>query len=256
MIDLLEKHFAVQKGMYFSKKLTFSAFSIFLSEMIDDAYWNYAYCNENSCFTDALQSIEESFKIHDRHSCLYIADDRSNLQGDLRVLESKGYSKISTESFMVYNGASFKDNTTQAELVVTKKQEEDFLNVFVKAYGGEKSDDQPYGTLPDSYIKSLNKSFFLHDKFFHFVCYDGRIPISIASLCFFEGSAGIYNVGTDPLFRGKGFGSSATISCVSMWKKLNGRQLFLQTETGSSVEAWYIRMGFDVVFHGSLFLKD
>ena len=66
---------------------------------------------------------------------------------------------------------------------------------------------------------------------------------------------GLYNVGTKPQFEKRGFGSAVTKACIDQWKKSNGSELFLQTETGTGIDDWYERIGFERVFEGAVYGK-
>lgn len=254
MNHLLEKHFMVQQGMYFSRKLDLKHFNIFLSDVIEDSYWNYAIINEKEDLSKILKNIEAEFESNNRNTCIYLTNDREELSTEINILNNNGYQEMSTESFMVFNGMKLESKLV-VELAHSKQSFTDFKDVFIEAYGGEKTSEQPYGALPDTYITALEQSFNNPEKFFHFVCYDNAIPVSIASLCFFERSGGIYNVGTDPKYRKKGFGLAATVACIDMWRNLKGTQLFLQTETGSAVETWYKKLGYEVQFNGTSYAK-
>ena len=86
--------------------------------------------------------------------------------------------------------------------------------------------------------------------------HQNTLPISIATLCYKDGVGGIYSVGTDPVYRGKGLGSAITRACIRKWKELGGNLLLLQTETGSKVELLYSKLGFNKVFVGKGFVKS
>lgn len=250
MENLIENHFLVQEGMYFSRRLDSDEFSIFMSDLIEDNYWNYACITNQVNLSNILQDIEDEFEKNHRPCCIYLTSDREKLVAEVSILERNNYQETSRESFMVFNGMQLRSRKPLLELATQREHFGLFKDVFVKAYGGERTPEQPYGALPDTYIKALERSFSRPDKFFNFICYDNSNPVSIASLCFHEGLGGIYNVGTDPQYRGRGYGLSVTVACIDMWRKLNGTQLFLQTETGSAVEAWYKKLGFEVHFNG------
>lgn len=254
-LSLLESHFKLQKGMFFSEKDTFNSFEIFKSNVIEDFFWNYACVESNSISQDLIAGIETVFEKLNRTPCIYLVGEQLS-EKNLELLQKQSYEETMVESWMVFNNdLSFEINYPVVR-ITDKKGFEDFKTVFVKAYGGEKTPEQPYGELPDTYIQCLENSFNHFDNFYHFVIYDNDLPISIATLCYKDGIGGIYSVGTDPMYRGKGLGSTITRACIRKWKELGGNLLMLQTETGSKVELLYSKLGFNKVFVGKGFVKS
>lgn len=251
MNKLIDWHFCVQKGMYFDELKITKDCSYFLSKTIKDSYWNYALFNDNVELDKLLiKNIESVFYAEDRVPCFYIVDEDTKL---VEKLSAHGYDLLFEESFMVFQHKGVWDKNRD-DLYVKRvngdKEIIDFMNVFVSSYGGEKTPEQPYGELDKTYYDALLNSFSNAEKFYHYICYMGSQAVSIATLCFDNMKGGIYNVGTVPCFRGKGFGSAVTNACIHQWKQMNGDVLFLQTELGSSVEKWYYKMGFKQMFIG------
>ena len=257
MNKLMNWHFEVQRGMYFDRDLSHEDWTAFLSDIIEDEFWNYVVLHENCNLSNALLDFEEMFADVDRKPSVYIIDG-GGCPEVLEYLEQNGYQKMSEESFMVFDSQLPMqiNKNILIKQVVDDKTTYDFIEVFLSAYGGEKTPEQPYGELDKAYLDALTRSFDNGDKFIHFVCYEGSIPVSGATLCFEEGKGGLYNVGTKPNSRGKGYGTAVTIECINEWKKRCGEVLFLQTETGSVVEQWYYKLGFKLEFVGSIFCKE
>jgi len=258
MKNLMEWHFSVQQGMYFDKRVEAENYIVYSSDIITDGFWNYAFLKNCDSFDSILSLIEKDFKVLHRSPCIYLLDD-SYFEQRSKILLKHGYEPLSEESFML-----IENNTPEicpkADLIIcrvtTDKVATDFIDVFTSAYGGEKTPEQPYGELDKTYIDAISRTFSDNEKFFHYVCYDKEAPVSIATLCFLNGKGGLYNVGTSPSARGKGYGTVASKACIDMWKKLSGSDLFLQTETGSLVEKWYYSLGFKLQFIGRTFTKE
>ena len=254
-LSLLENHFELQKGMFFSEKMTFKTFEIFKSNVIDDSFWNYACIKDNYISENQISIIETTFGEMNRTPCICLFGEQIS-ETNIALLQNQSYQEEMTESWMVFNNdLSFKVDY-DVDRVKDSKRFDDFKTVFVKAYGGEKTPEQPYGELPETYIKCLDNSFNNFDNFFHFIIYDNHFPVSIATLCYKDGIGGIYSVGTNPEFRGKGYGSAITRACIKKWKELGGTLLLLQTETDSKVESLYSKLGFNKVFVGKGFVKS
>lgn len=255
---LLENHFDVQAGMYFDYNTIYGDWLIFMSNTIEDSFWNYAIIPVNCNLEKELPVVEDILKKADRPLSVYIINEKEHPDYVAYLLEH-GYKKMSEESFMTYKD-SLHSGITNNEVTVLRALKEteiiDFVNVFTNAYGGETTPEQPYGELDKTYMNALVRSFKNTEKFYHYVCYVNEKPVSIASLCYESGKGGIYNVGTNLSNRGCGYGTSATIACVEKWVELGGKTLFLQTETGSKVESWYYSLGFELNFYGSTYCKE
>lgn len=259
MSNLMNWHYEVQEGMYFSRRKSFPLYDVFLSDVIEDGFWNYAYLHSDIPISNVEKELVELFKKENRLPSIYLVDDNPYHKESVDYLLNIGYSLLSTESFMVYQNTdtiTIKNTSSYATLVADDRSQNDFIEVFTNAYGGEKTPEQPYGELDKTYMQALIRSFSDEKKFFHFVCYDNNNPVSIASLCFENEKGGIYNVGTNPAFRGKGYGTVATKACIDKWIELQGDTLLLQTETGSAVEKWYEKLGFKSHFVGEIYTKE
>lgn len=254
-LDLLVNHFELQKGMFFSGKDIFNSFEIFRSNVIEDFYWNYACVKGNHISINLLSEIEAAFEKLNRAPCIYLAGEQLSDE-NVKLLQRQSYQEEMIESWMIFDGnLSFEVNYPVVR-ITDGKGFDDFKTVFAKAYGGEKTPEQPYGELPETYLKCLDNSFDNIENFYHFVIYDNDLPVSIATLCYKNGNGGIYSVGTDQAYRGKGLGSAITRACIQKWKELGGNLLLLQTETGSKVEQLYSKLGFNKYFAGKGFVKS
>lgn len=257
--SLLRQHFLVQKGMYFDYDLTWEKWHFLMSSIIEDGFWNYAILPETCDITRDLSSVESIFNNTDRVPSVYIIDEEK-CPNITELLKMEGYEKMAEESFMTYCCNDCAKPNVGGKIIIRRAVDgdnmKDFIDVFTNAYGGEKTPDQPYGELDKTYMDALIRSFKNTDKFYHFVCYVDGNPVSVASLCYENGKGGIYNVGTRLNERGCGYGTAATMACIEKWNELNGDILFLQTETGSNVEAWYYTLGFKLEFHGSTYCKE
>ena len=259
MQNLLEWHFSVQDGMYFDKRNETQSHIVFSSNIVtDDGTVNYAILKNGISLKDEIEIIERSFHDMQRSPCIYLFNDENDDQWS-QFLEQRGYSILSEESVMSFDIKNI-DIKSKVDLNAIRatdaKSARDFIDVFTSAFGGEKTPESPYGELDKTYIDALSRTLNDNDKFYNFVCYEGEMPVSIASLCFCDGKGGIYSVGTTPSVRGKGFGTVAVKACIDKSRDLKGTELFLQTDTGSTAEKWYQSLGFKIQFTGRFFSKE
>lgn len=257
MNTLLRNHFDVQNGMYFNDCFISHRWTFFTSKVIQDGFWNYAVMPSDADLRKELPFVENRFADIHRPTSIYIVNEDEQ-QEAVNFLKVQGYELISKESFMTYKDGNLMKpipSKIRIERATSEVAKRDFIRIFSNAYGGEISPEQPYGELDKTYLDALSDSF-EDRKFYHFVCYYGSRPVSIASLCFVDGIGGIYNVGTNPTERGRGYGTFATNACINEWLRRGGKELFLQTETDSSVEKWYYSLGFKLEFYGSIYCKE
>jgi GNAT superfamily N-acetyltransferase len=254
-------HFKFQKGMYLSERFEVQGVMVLYSDMIEDVFWNYA--TQIRTTPERLDSfvaeIAEFLRGKGRVPCFYLTpwtEPRKELES---LLKEKQYTPQLRDAWMFFDPAIAKTSKRSNRdgygmlTIKTVDQPEDFITVFAKAYGGESTKDEPYGGLPDYYIKALRRSFAMNRdaNTFHFVAYTAdRNAVAIATLVYIDGWGCIYNVGTPPESRGKGFGTTVSQACIDKWHALGGHTLFLQTEAGSKVENWYMSMGFVTKFVG------
>lgn len=255
----LQYHFLVQQGMYFDKKEIQDHCIYFGSDLIEDSVWNYGISADMS--SEGLKNFATFCKRINKPCNLYVPMESRQYNDELIVQEgflrpADGGNEIITESWM-----SFKEKRYQLKRnynvvqVHTEQQKKDFIEVFIEAYGGGKTAEKPYGDLSESYTLALSRTFG-NSKFYHFICYENDVPVSIATLCYNEGNGGLYNVGTKPAYERRGFGLAVTDACIDKWISLKGKALFLQTETGTGIDTWYNKIGFDHLFYGAIYEKQ
>lgn len=259
-----EKHFKFQKGMYLSGRSGIQGATIVYSDIVEDFFWNYATRIQigHDGIAALVDEVEKFLRRKGRVPCFYLTPWAEPNQELRTFLQERGYSSQFRDAWMFFEAAQAEAGERLAspareqlsiQLVKAPRDVQAFLEVFAKAYGGESMEDEPYGELPAYYVEALRRSIGSTRDVttFHFVAYaKNERPVAIATLVFEDGWGGIYNVGTTPESRGRGFGTAVSRACIDEWRKLRGQTLFLQTEVGSKVETWYNTMGFATQFVG------
>ena len=125
----------------------------------------------------------------------------------------------------------------------TERQMQDFLEVFCAAY---QTQPHPYaavfGTAPGS-SEELRLT-----RTEHFIAYRRRRTRLRGQSHSTGDTAGIYNVGTAPRARKKGFAAQLTAHLVRHAQETGIKRLFLQAERGSNAERIYTQLGFRTAF--------
>lgn len=258
MKNWLTAHFNVQQGMYFDTLYSKDGMFYFGSNHIQDSVWNYGMIDFIS--SEKISKFEAFCKNIGKPVSLYLSREDANNYN--KMLVDLGFSaplddgELVTETWMEFDVKKYNiQKSSNIHKVYTEKHKSDFIEVFLAAYGGEKTPEKPYGDLPEEYKECVERSFD-NPKFHNFVCYYEDVPVSVATLCMFGEHGGLYNIGTKPLYERRGFGLAVTDACINQWKSLSGKSLFLQTETGTGIDSWYERIGFRRVFDGAIYEKE
>ena len=200
-------------------------------------------CSLDSGVVDG--AIEEVVReVHARgRNVLWHVGPRSRPVDLPRRLEAAGFEKSSAVA-MVLPIDALRPSETDRRLVVTPARSRselmDWLNAFDRAFdmeprGAQHPALEPFAVLaldPETPTELFVGRF------------DGE-PVS-SSIAFQGGGAvGLYGVGTDPTFRGRGFGGAVTAAAIQ-WGKARGEQFAIlhATEIGEPV---YRRLGFEAI---------
>lgn len=262
--EAIEKNFEFQKGMYLDRRLDLSCASLFLSDHITDMYWNYAINLRAGpeSVASSVSDIEVALREQERGPALYFTPWTQNRELFVQEVRRRSGTRQYQDAWMFFiepeSGVSTTHEETRSDIQIRRVSDEagreDFVNVFIAAYGGEAGSDEPYGGLPATYFTALRQSFLARSvDTFHLVAYRNSKPLAIATLVQSPGWGGIYNVGSEPASRHLGLGSMISQRCIDIWKGSGGHTLFLQTESGSKVEQFYSRLGFRTEFLGECF---
>lgn len=258
MKSWLIAHFNVQQGMYFDRLYSEEGMIYFGSDHIQDSAWNYGVIDRFS--VENILKFEVFCKNIKKMPYLYLSKEEASnynkILADIGFFAPMDDGKLVTETWMEFTQKKYHiEKSFDIQMVSTDKQRSDFVEVFLSAYGGEKTPEKPYGDLPVEYKQCVEKAFD-NPKFYNFICYCDKTPVSVATLCMFGEYGGLYNIGTKPQYERRGFGLAVTDACINMWETLSGKSLFLQTETGTGIDSWYERVGFRRVFEGVVYEKE
>lgn len=253
-VEKMERmHLNCLQGMYFSKMIKSTNYTLAFSDFIDDTYYNYcAFLQfEDNSFELKWNEIKKSFP-HDRTPALYVSPS-SDLYGKESVYLSD-FDKIYTDAWMVlqdreYLNALSRDSQIEVNRITTQKEFETFVDVFTIAYSGDDPSD-PYGQLSPTYTQALLNSWEcnIDYKKNHYLGFWNGQPAGVATAIHHNNLVAVYNVGTVSMYRKHGIGEAIMANIVKSLQP--DETLFLQTEKGSHVEEWYRRMGFETLFLG------
>ena len=90
MEDFIDIHLNGQLELYLSKVINKNEYDIFLSDIIDDEYWNFAYLkNNNVDFKKIWQEIKDKMINENRKPLLYITSLINNEQVEKELKQSR-----------------------------------------------------------------------------------------------------------------------------------------------------------------------
>lgn len=257
---IMKKQFKLLQGMYLDQCSENDGYTFFKSNIISDNYWNFAanVTYQDLCKDGLLSDIEDTFRQADRMPCIYIPDFMKDSDLIQEFLFSNGYKKRDLDSFMFFRDWNIQINIqNEVKEVQDREGLKAFIDVLNDAFGGEPSEENPYGgAVDESYEKALEKSLDNNEKkFHHMVLFEGSIPVSVATLTYKDGYGGIYSVGTKTEYHNRGYGKQIMKACVDKFYELGGGELLISTEKDSKNEVWYKKLGFETKFINEQYVK-
>lgn len=247
--ELVKFHVTAVQGMYFNGITEEKNYIKLRSSLIEDAYYNFVTPLCDNYQLD-IERLFEEYKGINRDLCLYI--QRGEVD-NFRIPEKFDKKLYASDSYMVFiNNFPLKQYSAKKEIVIKKvesKDAEKYCNIFAQAYSSEDPAD-PYGKLPESYKVSLYNSFSYTPngfKFEYYIAEYSGIPGAVVSTISNDNILGVYGLGTIPQLRKHGLGTTLMQYIVNNSIHGNNKSIILQTEQGSTVEAWYLKMGFESI---------
>ena len=238
-------------GKWFNRVNMLKSGIEYSSATITDESWNYFVP------TDCYNVLKESkLKNGIYNLCIPSYLNGKEQLIDIISFEPYGYTFVSRESWLTINKTIQIKNRVDCRVVKvsSEKQKQDFIECFNKAYSSPISDMSVYGELSNDYAFSMQEFDFLSSELDGYLLVVENTVVSCCLVCNFSKYSGIYALGTDPVYQGKGYGkylmSYLTNQCLE-----NNQQIFLQTESDSKVEEMYLNMGFYKLFSCDYYKK-
>ncbi len=259
---LEELNFAFQMNVIFEGSEDLMGAHLGYSNLLDDAYSNFAQCVgiQPDQVEDFIKGVTDFYKKRDRKPAVYVSPytNPSNLE---ETLKEKGFKEKFTEAWIFYD--LDKANEKSPEGLTFRKVESDedaeiFAKTFQKAYSGS-SPNEPYGALSPVYLEAFHKSLKVpqNKELIYLVGFLDGEPACTGSLCIKDQVGGLYSLGTDPKFRGKGLGKAMANERLRIAKEKGCKYVFCITEKDSYNEKLYHSWGHETKMIGKgLVLSD
>lgn len=236
MMYLFELQYQVQKGIYFTNKITTDAYNIYYSKNTSEKYWNYAVLSDLCPIKSVLKNLENNFLSINRP--VHIQVNISN-RDNLDELQSSKFKVNMMDTWLRYD-SGIKNTKLIAQKV---SSDEDKIN-YLKIYN-------EYFSLPNPYIKKISSEIlaglekaFDNENFVHFISYDGKKPAAIATVGFFNNYALLFNTAVAQNYKESEHPLAVLNACVAYCKKVGCISLNVNLLSNYKLEKWYMSNGF------------
>lgn len=234
--SLIEWHYAAQAGAFFDEIENEERLIHAHSNITPIPMWNHSVVLADGLTSEAVEAAVNWHRARGRRPTIYMMD-----RGEPNLVE--GFDRFDRESWMVLDwerataaqpGEELRQAESSAEL-------ERFIEAFYAAY---KVTDPGYAQM----LRKKAGGAAEHNHFYLEV--DGRVG-SITTVVVHEGVAGIYNVGTPPEARRRGYAEMLLTQLMGWLRSAGIETVLLQVESGSPAEKLYEKLGFWVQFQRS-----
>lgn len=243
MINLVDLYYQINKGIFFTDKITKEAFSVYYNRQLPDVMWNYAAISNLSSIQKNYDEISQIFADINKKTGFYLRDDQKN---DIcQLIEHKIMIKY-PESWLRFDG-NFETDGLEAKLVSTEKEQQDFLKLFSEL-------NKKYYSDINRFINIFQKTF-SSSNFYHFVICSEKQIVGIAVLGIYKDYALISHLQTAPEFSKPEWQGALLKACVEKFKQQQGKELYMQIMDNPTLEKWALKQGFRKMFNGYLLGK-
>lgn len=243
MINLVDLYYQINKGIFFTDKITKEAFSVYYNRQLPDVMWNYAAISNLSSLQKNYSEISQIFLRINKKTGFYLRDDQKN---DIcQLIEHKIMIKY-PESWLRFDG-DFETDSLEAKLVSTEKEQQDFLKLFSEL-------NQKYYSDIARFINIFQKTFSA-PNFSHFIICSEKQIVGLAVLGMYKDYALISNMQTLPEYSKPEWQSALLKACMQKFKQKQGKELYMQIIDNPPLEKWALKQGFRKMFNSYLLGK-
>ena len=236
---LLRKHYAFQQGCFLSEQQDANGGIFAFSDITPIPMWNHsAWLNTAGDFSEFVRKARAWQNTKNRRPVVYVANPT---ESQLSLLEAEGFEKFDAEAWMVCD-ASAVSHIEYADVAEVRDQQT--LNQFVETFSAS------FQIKESGYRRALVRNQTggpVQSR--HFVLFDSaKRPVSVGTVMFEGDIACLYNVGTPPSERKKGYGGRIFEHIAAAAKASGCTTLFLQVENDSKAKRLYEKFGFQTAF--------
>lgn len=255
--NCLNFEYILLNNFYFTDRKENEDYLLCYSNVIDDYFWNIAYL-KNKFDKEKLDVLEAEFRsLNNKPSSIYIGRNDDSFLKNKKLLLGNDYKLNDTDVYMALDKIIPIDINLDIRIVKNEKEYNDYMKVLASAYNDsiENPEENVYADcITEGYYKAIKNT--IGDNIhMHIVAYDNGEPVSVATLSYINGIAGINNVGTAQGYWNKGYGRQVIKFAIDKFKELGGDILTLSTEYQSKNQKFYEKLGFKETFIMEQYMK-
>ena len=247
--ELLDFHIAALQGHFIDEIVPapHDAGVMIFSRRETEAMWNLLFVANAAAAEAHRATIAQAFAVRERRPTWYLPDASG-------AALSPDWTASGQNSWMVRpRGTAAHELPADLTLlpVKTPAQIRLFNRLYIDVYW--ESAPPPDVALPIDAEEPLSTS----DGEFnvrHWLLYRARSPVAMLTTFTREGLCGVYNVGTDPQFTGRGYASHAILAVLAQLEAEGCQASFLLTECNPRLAPFYGRLGFSTIATGQFFV--
>lgn len=254
--QLMQFHYECLQGVYFNELLSTSGGQLLFSSNIEDEYYNFYGASGRSTVEDILSTGDE-FRRRGRKVAAYVGPEWTDLASELHDAK---FTIVGTDSWLGIDADS-ADTPAVPDGVsiryVHQGDRQQYVDAFKDAYTGDEASDDPYGDLEPGYAEALYKSFESDPNGYdvkYVEAVHGNKVVGVAMVAVKDAVAGIYGLGVRKNERHEGLGKAIMDTIAQDASRSGAQCIFLQTESASPVEHWYIGFGYHHLFNSNYFV--
>lgn len=262
MDEFIDIHFNGQLELYLSKVIKREDYNIFLSDIIDDTYWNLAYLKTGYLNLDkAWKEIKTEMINSNRKPLIYITSLINNNEIK-KALSKNNLELLYTDVWMtIENLEQFKECSSDINFdinIVNERLQDKFIQAIMDGFSGDNPDD-PYESLSDGYRTALEENIKRNNssnyKSIHYLGLKDKENITTATVIYKNDKAVIYNVTTNKKYQKHGACKKMMSYIINDLKNKGIKEVCLQTEKGFYTEEVYKSMGFKGKMLGQAYVE-
>ncbi|MDB6038273.1 MAG: hypothetical protein JWM99_2114 [Verrucomicrobiales bacterium] len=240
--EWMRLHYEMQQGGFISNlSRTANGWHI-ESDLSNAPMWNHSALAPDSGNISQFISEVADFHAHNgKRPTVYFNTALASAVTLEDPLRAAGYERFDQETWMACSLGETQVNESALGFkeVSSGKQLADFVRIFNAAY---QIRDEKHGAAIERH-KTV-KGRLVH----HFLGFDRESPVCTATLVVQDDIGCIYNVGTDPKARKRGFGREMLRHVLEFARGSGLGRVFLQVESGTTAERLYTVLGFQPLF--------
>ncbi len=241
MFNLFELKYSIQKELFFSGKISSEAYNIYYSNNMADQHCNFAVFSDVVPIDSVYSEVAQHFEKLKRPVSVYVD---SVMGADMQSLLDKKFKVSYCGEWLRYDSVTKIEPSAEevnVKTVSSEKDLSDFLEVFEECYSKK---GNHYGQCDvNSLIDAIKKNY-ANPKYHHFVSYDGRTPVCIASVGAEQGFCIMFNQGGKEEYLNSPCSHAIYDECMKLYRAYGNKSMNTRIISNPMLERWYAKGGF------------